>query len=65
MGTVFYFGMMEMFWNQIEVIMTHNTVNVLNATKLYTLKMVGFLLHDIHLNFFEYTLQFFPLDTFI
>ena len=29
----FYFGMMEMFWNYIQV-MLHNIVNVLNVTGL-------------------------------
>lgn len=35
MGIEFSFGMMEMFWNYIEVVVAYN-VNATNATELYT-----------------------------
>lgn len=36
MDTGFLFGGDKIFWNQAEVMVSH--VNVLNATRLYTLK---------------------------
>lgn len=38
MGKGFYFGVMEMFWNQIEVVGAQIIMNVLNTTELFTLK---------------------------
>lgn len=46
MGTITCFGGDKMFWNWAEVMVSHH-VNVLNTTKLYTLKQ--FML--FHVNF--------------
>lgn len=37
MGTEFLFEMMKKFWNG-TMVMVYNSVNVIKATKLYTLK---------------------------
>lgn len=36
-GTVFPFGVINIFWNKIVVMIKH-TVNILNVTELYTFK---------------------------
>lgn len=44
MSMSFPFEMMKIYWHQIETMVAHNTVHVLNAIESYTLKwlMVNF-----------------------